>query len=287
MAASTFARFVATADEPGRRQQPRGSRGRRRSRRALAEGGPRSPGRPPGTPAAARASNSPRAVADDRVRPQSEPEQELIDRPLGREDDVDGDAPPPRARGLGRRRPLRRRGARSARSRSPASRAIRSDVSKRARTSGKCGQRSASIPGYCDPSPGKRKASFGAGPRSPLAPRNTSPGRPGSTGRPGRSSFGSRDPRRSARSASEATTRPSRARFSAGVTVIDSRCRPGPSEVTTGPERSQSRSVRTRAARLARSAASIRIASESQAGMAPGAPSRSEPGCAPRGWHGR
>ena len=43
---------------------------------------------------------------------------------------------------------------------SPRSSAMRSAVSKSRRTTGKWMQRSASMPGYCEPSPGKRKASL-------------------------------------------------------------------------------------------------------------------------------
>ena len=92
------------------------------------------------------------------------------DRPLGREDDVHPDTLPTRLRD---RRSVRglRTGVRSAMSLAPDSLAIRSEVSKRVRTSGKCGQRSASMPGYCDPSPGNmnarlRSRSLRADPRS-------------------------------------------------------------------------------------------------------------------------
>ena len=55
-----------------------------------------------------------------------------------------------------------RRGGGSSGTASPDSRAILSAVSSSARSSGKCGQRSASIPGYCEPSPGNKNASVRA-----------------------------------------------------------------------------------------------------------------------------
>ena len=50
----------------------------------------------------------------------------------------------------------------------PDSQARRSEVSNSARTSGKCRHKSASIPGYCEPSPGNRNA------RPPWAPSGCS-----------------------------------------------------------------------------------------------------------------
>ena len=113
MAASTRARSAATATSRAvgqRRPRLRAGRRSRRARRA----GPRTSGRPRSTPAAARARNSPLLWPTTASGREPEPDQELIQRPLRREDHVDRRPRPTRAPGPGR--PGRRRGARSARS---------------------------------------------------------------------------------------------------------------------------------------------------------------------------
>ena len=108
------------------------------------------------------------AVAGHRVGLQAEPGQHLVERPLRRSGPRSPPSAPTRARPRPRRSTRGRTGARSAAPRHPA----RARCDRPCRTAGgprgSARQRSASIPGYCDPSPGNRNA------RPPGPPRGSS-----------------------------------------------------------------------------------------------------------------
>ena len=129
------------------------------------------------------------AVAEHGVGLQAQPGQDLVQGPLRVEDDVHRRRGRPELFVTARHRPNRCSLGGTV---SPRSRAMRSAVSNRRRTSGKWKQRSASIPGYCEPSPGKRKARPPAPPSRAARPSSRRPGRRESTGKRGRPGAGAR-----------------------------------------------------------------------------------------------